>query len=53
VQIIYTGPNGIRTRRLVTPKYVSSYQNQVYLVAFCHLRQAQRTFRLDRILCVD
>lgn len=53
VQIIYTGPNGVRTSRLVTPKYVSRHHEHVYLIAFCHLRQAQRTFRLDRIVCID
>lgn len=53
VQIIYTNPNGICTRRLVTPKYVTRYQSRTYLVAFCHLRQAQRTFRLDRIACEE
>ncbi|MCA9941057.1 MAG: WYL domain-containing protein [Anaerolineales bacterium] len=38
-----------RTERTITPLYPTQYEGVTYLVAFCHLRQAQRTFRLDRI----
>lgn len=38
-----------RTARTITPLYATQHGGIVYLVAFCHLRQAQRTFRLDRI----
>lgn len=38
-----------RTTRTITPLYPTQYEGVDYLVAFCHLRQAQRTFRLDQI----
>jgi DNA polymerase III epsilon subunit family exonuclease len=35
--------------RLITPLYPTQHKGTTYLVAHCHLRQDQRTFRLDRI----
>ena len=46
--IIYTGPEG-PTERLITPRYATQYEGRTYLIAYCHLRQDQRTFRLDLI----
>jgi DNA polymerase-3 subunit epsilon len=37
------------TERVISPLYSTSGQGNTYLVAYCHLRRAQRTFRLDRI----
>lgn len=37
------------TRRVIRPLYATEERGNTYLVAYCHLRQAQRTFRLDRI----
>lgn len=37
------------TRRTITPKYPTRFRNATYLVAYCHTRQDQRTFRLDRV----
>ena len=46
----YISAAGEETRREVTPLHVTSVGDCVYLVAFCHLRDEQRTFRLDRIV---
>jgi DNA polymerase-3 subunit epsilon len=46
VEICYQGRNGTTTRRVIEP--VSC--NGTIVIAFCHLRRSQRTFRLDRIL---
>ncbi|MBX3013697.1 MAG: transcriptional regulator [Caldilineaceae bacterium] len=40
------------TARAVDPYGVVSHWNQWYLVGWCHLRQAIRVFRLDRIVAV-
>lgn len=48
VQILYKGNNG-ESSRVITPLYATEYQSSAYLVAHCHLRWEQRTFRLDRI----
>lgn len=52
VRIRYRSKQG-ETIRLITPRYVSELAGITYLVAYCHLRQEQRTFRLDRIEAVD
>jgi len=44
----YMSEAGIITERWVEPLDV----NGEYLIAYCHLRQAQRLFRLDRILAM-
>jgi DNA polymerase-3 subunit epsilon len=46
----YVSSVGEETLREVNPLQVTSYGGCVYLVAFCHLRNEQRTFRLDRIV---
>lgn len=38
------------TDRIISPLYATEEGGRGYIVAFCHLRQAQRTFRLDRIV---
>lgn len=40
------------SRRVITPKYVTTGSSGAYVVAYCHLRHEQRTFRLDRILAM-
>jgi DNA polymerase-3 subunit epsilon len=47
--ITYVDGQGQKTERLVKPIHVQADNDYIYLVAYCHLRQAQRTFRLDRI----
>jgi len=46
--IQYRSKTGTTTRTF-TPKYPTRFRNATYLVAYCHTRQDQRTFRLDRI----
>jgi predicted DNA-binding transcriptional regulator YafY len=41
------------TRRTVDPYALAFRWGLWYLVAFCHLRQALRTFRVDRIMALD
>jgi DNA polymerase-3 subunit epsilon len=41
---------GSETDRVISPLYATEQNGAAYVIAFCHLRQAQRTFRLDRIL---
>lgn len=48
LHILYRSQKG-STERVIRPLYVTDYRGQIYLVAYCMLRQAQRTFRLDRI----
>jgi DNA polymerase III subunit epsilon len=50
IGIVYLAADGQRTRRVVEPSEVYGDGNALYLVAYCHLRRAQRTFRLDRIV---
>lgn len=50
VELRYLSASGQETRRVVSPLAVTEYAGYVYLVAFCHLRKEQRTFRLDRII---
>jgi DNA polymerase III epsilon subunit family exonuclease len=46
----YVSAQGEETVRMVTPLFVEAYGGYLYLVAFCHLRHEQRSFRLDRIV---
>jgi DNA polymerase III subunit epsilon len=41
---------GDYTDRTISPLYATEQNGATYIVAYCHLRQAQRTFRLDRII---
>ncbi len=52
VQITYIDKGGEKTQRWVTPIQVIGLADYVYLRAYCHLRQDERTFRLDRIVDV-
>lgn len=45
--------SGSETDRIISPLYATEQNGTAYVVAFCHLRQAQRTFRLDRMLRVS
>ncbi len=55
MQITYIDGDGERTTRWITPLQVQGLSDYIYLHAFCHLRQAERSFRLDRIVefCVE
>jgi DNA polymerase-3 subunit epsilon len=50
VELRYVSATGQETRRVVNPLHVTAYAGYMYLIAFCHLRNEQRTFRLDRIV---
>ena len=51
--ITYIDAKGEETNRAITPLHVRVANGYVYLVAHCHLREAERSFRLDRIFSVD
>jgi len=50
LRIRYMSRGGAETVRIVEPREVNVYWGSVCLVAFCHLRGEERTFRLDRIV---
>lgn len=49
VTIVYLSASGEETRRVVRLAGAHVAGGATYLVGYCHLRQEQRTFRLDRI----
>ncbi len=53
LEIIYLDRSGVETTRTITPRHVRFENGLVYLVAYCHLRQAERSFRLDRIVAIE
>lgn len=48
IEILYIADRGESTRR-ITPRYATQHRGADYLIAYCHLRKGQRTFRIDRI----
>ncbi len=50
IYILYLDSKGDKTCRQITPLQALAANGEVYLVAFCHLREAERSFRLDRII---
>src|SRR5512147_1656234 len=48
--IRYVDGDNNQTERWITPKQVMGLSDYVYLKAHCHLRNAERNFRLDRII---
>jgi len=50
--IRYVDGDGKQSERWITPKQVMGLADYVYLQAHCHLRDAERNFRLDRIINV-
>jgi DNA polymerase-3 subunit epsilon len=48
--IKYMDKNGEVSERWITPKEVIGLADYLYLQAHCHTRDAERTFRLDRII---
>lgn len=49
LRIAYTDVGGVETLREVEPQHVVVGPNGSYLTAWCHLRQEDRVFRMDRI----
>ena len=53
IELRYWGPSdGHVTTRRVTPYWIETRHHTLYLIGWCHLRQQERTFRLDRIEAV-
>ena len=50
VWLRYISRGGEMTERRIEPKEIITHRDYLYLVAFCHLRQDERLFRLDRIV---
>ena len=50
LRIRYRGTDGQHTERVVQPLKVTLREQATYLVAYCHLKGEERTFRLDRIV---
>ena len=48
--IRYVDGDNNQTERWITPRQVMGLADYVYLKAYCHLRNAERNFRLDRII---
>jgi len=48
--IKYMDKNSEISERWISPKEVIGLSDYIYLRAFCHTRNAERTFRLDRII---
>lgn len=53
VQMHYCSPQGEVTERGFDPYGVISHEGLWYTIGYCHLRQGQRLFRLDRIVQVE
>ncbi len=51
--ITYIDKDGEKTARWVTPLQVIGLADYLYMRAFCHLREGERTFRLDRIVSLS
>ena len=52
IRIRYKSVSG-ETERIIRPLYLTEREGISYLIAHCHLRAAQRTFRIDRILSAE
>lgn len=50
LRIRYAGSDGRQSERVVQPLKVTLREQATYLVAYCHLKHEERTFRLDRIV---
>ena len=50
VMMEYLDGNEARTMRMIEPQTVRRVNGELMLIAFCHMRQARRTFKLERIV---
>jgi DNA polymerase-3 subunit epsilon len=53
LHITYVDGKGKRSKRWITPYQVIGLSDYLYLHAHCHLRKAERSFRLDRVIEVS
>jgi DNA polymerase III epsilon subunit family exonuclease len=49
MEVMYEDRSGKRTRRMINPQGLYVAYGNLYLTAFCHLRDANRNFKLERI----
>ena len=49
VAIYYAKSNEPHIKRLITPQRIYAHNKEIYIDAYCHLRNARRIFRADRI----
>lgn len=49
LEILYVDRADAPSKRIITPRYATAHAGNHYLIAYCHLRQEQRAFRVDRI----
>jgi DNA polymerase III epsilon subunit family exonuclease len=50
VMMEYLDANEARTMRVVEPQTIRRVKGELMLIAHCHMRQARRTFKLERIV---
>jgi DNA polymerase-3 subunit epsilon len=50
VMLEYLDAGGARTQRVIEPRTVRRMKGELILIAWCQLRSAQRTFKLERIV---
>jgi hypothetical protein len=53
LDMTYADTEGRVTRRRVRPLELQARQGRQYLIAYCELRQAERRFRLDRVVRIE
>ncbi len=53
IEMYYIDSSGHQSKRKVDPIDIIAKNDYVYLVAHCHLRSDQRTFRLDRVIKME
>jgi len=53
LQLRYVSAHQVETVREIEPLEVMPLGDYLYLRGFCHLRQDERTFRLDRIIAME
>lgn len=49
VDIVYADYKGNKTTRSISPRRLAKDKGRIYCIAYCHLRNDRRTFRLSRI----
>jgi DNA polymerase III subunit alpha, Gram-positive type len=49
IEVVYEDRSGKRTRRLIQPQGLYVAYGNLYITAYCHLREANRNFKLERI----
>lgn len=49
MEVVYEDRSGKRTRRMIHPQGLYVAYGNLYLTAYCHLRDANRNFKLERI----